>query len=156
MPGLRRARGNRLIAAFWAEFRKTHPGPDEIPITTVFGDSPDQQNELCALILSGRKRATASLAQWYGPDGEKLPEPGDLTIILDGAGTPRGVIQITAVETLPFNQVTAAFAAEEGEGDGSLAYWQSEHRRFFAAAHGSFSEDMQIVCERFTLIWQPG
>jgi len=153
MPGLRRAGGNRLNAAFWAEFRKTHPGPDEIPNTTVFGDSPAQQDELCALILAGQKRATASLAQWYGEGGEKMPEPGDYAIILDGAGIPRGVIQTTEVEILPFNQVQAAFAAEEGEGDGSLAHWQSEHRRFFTAETGIFAEDAQIVCERFTLLW---
>ena len=44
-----------------------------------------------------------------------------------------------------------AFAYDEGEGDRSLAYWRSEHERFFRK-YDVFSEDMLLVCERFRLI----
>ena len=32
---------------------------------------------------------------------------------------------------MPFSEVDADFAATEGEGDGSLAYWQRAHKAFF-------------------------
>ena len=51
------------------------------------------------------------------------------------------------------------FAAAEGEGDGSLAYWRDAHwaafSREFAAAGRSPSPDMPVVCERFEVVF-PG
>jgi uncharacterized protein YhfF len=47
--------------------------------------------------------------------------------------------------------VDQAFAAAEGEGDGSLAHWREAHRCFFEA-EGAFSEDMELWCERFRVV----
>jgi uncharacterized protein YhfF len=141
------------VDEFWAATGLAGP----VPGVTAFGAGVAQQDELCALVLSGRKRATASLAFWYGYERELAPKPGDLQIILDGAGEPRGVIETVAVLEAAFCDVDAAFAAEEGEGDGSLAYWREEHRRFFAADLAReglvFSEEVRVVCERFRLVW---
>ena len=50
-----------------------------------------------------------------------------------------------------YNEVDAAFAYEEGEGDRSLAYWREAHRKYFGR-QGKFSEDMMLMCERFRLV----
>ena len=50
-----------------------------------------------------------------------------------------------------YNEVDAAFAHEEGEGDRSLAYWREAHRNYFGR-QGKFSEDMMLMCERFRLV----
>ena len=59
---------------------------------------------------------------------------------------------------LPFRDVDAAFAFDEGEDDRTLASWQAIHRAFFAregAAEGfEFTDDMDVVCERFELVWR--
>ena len=72
--------------------------------------------------------------------GMPLPKVGDLGIVLLGDGSPVALIELTSVRHLAFQAVNAAFAAEEGEGDGSLAWWQTAHRGSFgriAAQNGA-------------------
>ncbi|GMA25325.1 hypothetical protein GCM10025864_30840 [Luteimicrobium album] len=124
------------------------------PPAWSFGDSPRLADELLALVLAGRKTATSSSLPEYEAGGEPLPRVGELSILLDGAGRPRALIRTTHVETVPFAQVTADFAAAEGEGDRSLQSWQEEHRRSFRRALGTerFDDATPVVCERFELL----
>jgi uncharacterized protein YhfF len=150
-----------MIEAFWQEFCAVRGVSGPAPMVSDFGDSMAMRDELCALVLAGEKRATATLALRYEQTQEPLPQKGDLWICTDGAGAPRGVVNTVEVTVKPFCEVDAAFAAEEGEGDKSLAYWRREHRRFFVddlAADGLvFSEEMPVVLERFRLLWpDPG
>ena len=69
----------------------------------------------------------------------------------DGRGEPRCIIESLEVSYRRYNEVDAAFAHEEGEGDRSLAYWREAHRRYFGR-QGKFSEDMMLMCERFRLV----
>jgi uncharacterized protein YhfF len=74
-------------------------------------------------------------------------------------GTPLCVIRSTQVQVMPFDTVPAAFAAAEGEGDGSLAFWRRAHRAYFgrecARIGRSFSPDMPVCCEHFDLEYAP-
>lgn len=122
-----------------------------------WGDSPSMADELGALIAAGVKTATCSaLAEWQS-EGEEPPEPGLLTVVLDGADKPLCIIETVEVTVKPFNQVDAAFADEEGEGDRSLAYWRAAHQRFFESTFerigGKFTEEILLVCERFKKIY---
>jgi uncharacterized protein YhfF len=122
------------------------------PPAWSFGDNPALADGLLAAVLSGEKTATSS-SQWeYGED-VPLPQVGELSIILDGAGHPRALIRTTSVEVIPFDQVTADFAAAEGEDDGSLEAWRTGHREYFTRVLDGheFREDMPVVCERFEL-----
>jgi uncharacterized protein YhfF len=127
------------------------------PVTAEgWGNSPEMADELGHLIAEGIKTATCS-AQWeWEFDQETWPEPGHLTIVLDGRGDPLCIIELTEVRILPFNQVDAQFAYEEGEGDRSLSFWREAHLRFFVPAMQRigrpFSEDLPLVCERFRVI----
>jgi uncharacterized protein YhfF len=51
-----------------------------------------------------------------------------------------------------------AFAADEGEGDGTLAWWRTAHLDYFgrvAAKLGcEFNENMPVICQRFRLVWR--
>jgi len=145
------------LAAFWRAFAEATGGANEARFTEAFafGDSEAMADELAALVLQGTKRATASALWAYEAEGEALPRAGDLSIVTDGSGTPRCVIETLSVEVVPFRDVSAAFAATEGEGDGSLAYWRQVHRAFFTrecvAAGREFTESMEVVCERFVV-----
>ncbi|MEJ1936399.1 ASCH domain-containing protein, partial [Nostoc sp. NIES-2111] len=92
-------------------------------------------------------------------EGRLPPAPGDLSVVTSWAGQPLCVIETTHVEVMPFSQVSAEFAATEGEGDGSLAFWRQGHREFFTrecrAAGREFSEGLLICCERFRVVFQP-
>ncbi len=142
---------------FWNEFASAVDGVDDNRFCDAFffGDSEEMATTLAVLVLRGTKRATAGALRAYEADGQKLPQPGDLSIVTDWVGQPLCVIETQAVEVVPFCEVTADFAATEGEGDGSLAFWRRAHREFFsrecAAAGEEFTESMRVVCERFVV-----
>lgn len=147
------------MTAFWAQFTaatgETAAGPRYVD---AFGDSEAMKDELLALVLSRTKQATAALARWYTQ--ETLPRPGDLVLITDGRGAPACVIRTTRVDVMPIHQVDAEFAYVEGEGDRSYAYWITEHRKFWGREAAEFgfvySDELDVVCERFELVWAPG
>ena len=149
------------LSRFWGEFALATSGANEERFYEAFffGDSEDMATELAELVLQGTKRATAGALWSYEAEGQRLPQPGDLSIVTDWPGQPLCVIQTQSVEVLPFREVTAEFAATEGEGDGSLSFWQKAHREFFsrecAAVGKEFSESMLVVCERFAVVYRP-
>lgn len=143
------------IRPFWAQARAAHPElPAEPPEAWAFGATPEHADSLLALVLDGTKTGTASsLADYDEVDSEPVPAVGDLSIILDGAGKPRAVLEVTAIDVVPFGQVTAEHAHAEGEGDRSLTAWREIHERFwrdYSAA--GFAPDMPVVCERFRVV----
>lgn len=126
------------------------------PPAWAFGATPDVADSLLALVLAGTKTATAGALWDYEAAGERLPEAGDLSIVLDGDGHPRALIKATAVEVTPFDEVDEEHAWLEGEGDRSLATWRADHERFFTeyAEHDrGFDPRMPVVLERFDLVY---
>ena len=53
--------------------------------------------------------------------------------------------------------VGSAYAAIEGEGDGSLAYWRAAHIEYFtgvcARLGGRFDDATPVLCQTFTVVW---
>lgn len=143
---------------FWDRFR-TATGDRTVAPADVFrfGDSAAMSNELLDLVRSGRKRATCSLARWYGPGLAPLPAAGELSLILDGDDQPRSVIRTTSVELRPVRSVDADFARDEGEGDLSLEWWRAAHLEFWqreaTRERFTFSEHLDAVLHRFVLVW---
>jgi uncharacterized protein YhfF len=109
--------------------------------------------ELALLVRDGQKRATAGAHGSYEEEGAPLPEVGELSVILDGANDPVCVIRTTQVEVRRFGAVDDDFAVAEGEGDGSLGYWRSEHRRFFEGQGIQIDDDTLVVLQWFELLY---
>ncbi|MET1060882.1 MAG: ASCH domain-containing protein [Nocardioides sp.] len=155
------------VGAFW-ELARVHArlnsapsyfGPTTLevvpPPAGSFGDSAEQADELLALVLDGSKTATASALRDYESDEEPLPETGSLSILLDGAGHPQALIEVTDVRVVPFDEVDEEFARLEGEGDLSLGYWRDEHRRFFTSVGSTeFDDGMSVVLEQFRVVYR--
>lgn len=149
------------LAGFWQAYVSSAPGVDDSRFYEAFhfADSEALADSLSELVLSGTKRATASAFWTFEALGKRAPVPGDLSIVTNWAGVPQCVIETVAVDLVPFNEVTAEFAATEGEGDGSFRYWREAHEQFFlreCAEHGRlFTEDMLLACERFDVVFRP-
>ena len=111
------------------------------------------QDELEQLVAKGEKKATTSLLALYDPDNERIPEKGDLNIILDSKGNEVCMTRNTRIYSVPFREVSENHAFMEGEGDKSLDYWRKVHIKFFKEEFGDkFNEDMEVLCEEFELL----
>ena len=124
------------------------------PQAWSFGDSPAMAQRLLDLVLTGYKTATTGLRQEYLDAGEALPKAGDLSILLDGSGTPRALVRNVEVVEARFADITAAQAAAEGEGDRSLASWRADHRHYFERLGYPIDDDSAVIWERFEVLYQ--
>ena len=121
-----------------------------------YGDSPELSASLLALIRQGRKRAGTSLLWAVEFDNGAVPRVGDVEVVVDHRNEPALIARITDVRVLPFDAVAAEYAAIEGEGDGSLAYWREAHRAFFGRECERIGrqpvESMPVVCSIFEVV----
>jgi uncharacterized protein YhfF len=121
-----------------------------------FGDSPELSESLLELIRAGRKRAGTGLLWAYEHDAEHIAKAGDIEIVVDHLHRPAMVTRIVSSEIVSFSEVTAEYAAIEGEGDGSLEYWRKAHWAFFsrecARIGRESSESMPVICCVFEVL----
>lgn len=145
-----------MISGYWQEFIRKHAEYRDREYTAwQFGVDAD---ELAQLVLDGTKTLTCSGLKLYEVEDERLPESGELSIVLGADEAPECIIENTDVYTIPFKEVGLEIAYKEGEGDRSLAYWREAHLEFFIPEYRSlgmdFSEDDIIVVEEFRMIYQ--
>ena len=150
------------IKEYWNKFLAGLPTDSPYRTKTYiaegWGDSPAMADELGALIVQGVKTATCSALWEWEAEGARIPEPGLMTIALDGRNEPLCIVETVEVSIRKYNEVNADFARAEGEGDLSLHYWREAHRRFFSRVLSKigkqFLTDMPLVCERFKVIYK--
>jgi uncharacterized protein YhfF len=150
------------VIDYWEKFLASLP-PDSPYRTKTYvaegwGDGPEMADELGALIAQGTKTATCSALWEWEAEGNPIPQPGLITVVLDGRGEPLCIVESVETSIRKYNEVDADFAREEGEGDLSLNYWREAHRNFFSRVlpkiGKEFSEEVPLVCERFRLIFK--
>jgi len=147
------------IGNFWRKFCETNPEikKDEPFQIWFFGNSSKMAKQLAELVISGKKRATASLVLINQIKPEIAPVLRGLSVVTDFEGNPLCVIQTTEIRHLPFMEVDAKFAFDEGEGDQTLEDWRKGHRQYFtreaAESNIEFNEKSLICCERFKLLF---
>ncbi|HLM00569.1 MAG TPA: ASCH domain-containing protein [Pyrinomonadaceae bacterium] len=147
------------VAEFWKEFCAANPqiNPGTPFQVWYFGNSSEMATELCNLVLEGKKTATASLPWEYEEKPEDAPVLGGYSVVTDFAGNPKCVVRTTEIRVLPFNEVDAEFAFDEGEGDQSLDYWREVHWDYFSRSCADSGKEpdteMPVNCERFELLY---
>jgi uncharacterized protein YhfF len=143
----------------WSEFCSVEPGVSRDTPYQVwyFGNSPEMAAELASLVLIGKKTATASAKEMNRIQPENEPQPDGYSVVTDFDGNALCVIRTTEIRHLPFLEVDAQFASDEGEGDQSLEYWRRVHWDYFtreADRYGfAFDERSIVCCERFELLF---
>ncbi|MGC2238667.1 MAG: ASCH domain-containing protein [Pyrinomonadaceae bacterium] len=146
------------IEEFWRKFCAVNPEirADESYEVWFFHHNRESSKKLAELVISGKKQATASLMEDESDVGEG-GIVGGYSVVTDFDGNPQCVIQTTEIRHLPFGEVDAQFAFDEGEGDQTLEYWRAAHRRFFIECcldlNIEFDESMLICCKRFKVLF---
>ncbi|NHT17297.1 ASCH domain-containing protein [Cellulomonas sp. IC4_254] len=148
--------------ALWHDYVAAHPeavaAGDEY-VVDRFGDSVELSDQLLGIVRHGGKRATAELVTEFAHRGEALPRVGAHWVACDGRGAPRLVLRTVELRIATFREVDADFAFDEAEDDRSLRSWREQHRIYWertCAARGAvWSEQDEIVLERFRVVWPP-
>ena len=155
------------IEPFWLAYQRACHVKVPGFSASALGHTRALADTLAELVLSGVKRAQATLLRDFEADGSvesagegsgsSLPQPGDHLVVLDGEGRPRGIVRTTHVEKRLFNQIDDAFAFESGEGDLSLRWWLTAYRQDYAerAEVEGFAVDerLELLLEYFELVW---
>lgn len=119
------------------------------------------RDQLVAAILDGSKTSTTGVLADYEHEGESLQEPGGREVVVDSAGHPVAVIEITSARVAPLHEVDLAHAVDEGEGYTSVAEWRASHEAYWhspamraALEDPGFTvdDDTPVVLVRFKLI----
>lgn len=145
------------IGDLWERYRAANPGvPEEAPAAFHFCDTKEDADICAALVAEGRKSATAPSLAELRLAGDPLPKTGDLGIVTNWNGEAKALIRTCSAEIRSFSEVDEDFAQAEGEGDGSLVWWQTAHRAYYtrvlAGTGHAVNDDLQVVCERFELL----
>ncbi len=149
----------KTIEEFWQDCKQKCNIPQQTRYVESFHFETNEKaaNELLTLVLSGKKRATASSLFYYRQCALPLPKVGDYSIVTDWGGAPQCVIQTTAVTILKFKDVSFDVCKREGEDD-DLDSWRKSHIRFFSADAREcgyvFDEDMPVVFEDFQVVFR--
>jgi uncharacterized protein YhfF len=123
-----------------------------LPIS--IGSTPESADEGAVLILNGTKTLTSS-PFWDYPD-RRIPLVGALGVLLDGSQRPRGIVETTRVEIMPFGSITEEMALAYGEGERTVGWWLRVMGAFYrasAARHKAVLTDETLhIWEWFTVV----
>jgi len=78
-------------------------------------------------------------------------------MVRDGRGRDIAIIQTTKVEIRRYREVDEAFARIEGEGDKTLAFWQSVHWPYLVSECARIglpppTPDTEVLLEYFVVV----
>lgn len=103
------------------------------------------QRKLVKAVLSGKKTATAGLAE--SPRAEDVV--GRRYALLGFDDEPVGVVEVTEARVCRASEIDDEFARDEGEGFESVEDWRLAHERFFKRP---IEPDTLIEATRFRLV----
>ena len=153
------AQAPKSVVALWEVFQEANPNlekaqPDE---WFHFCDNEKEAKECAQLTKEGIKQATSTSLWYFEKNHIDLPEVGHIYVVTDWYKIAKAVVEVVSVGHVPFNEVTAEYAAIEGEGDKSLEYWKKSHWEYYTREMEEFdekpTEDMIIICEQFKTIF---
>ena len=148
---------SKEILDYWERFKQETGLVAELTDAFGMGDSPGLMQELIELVLEGKKRASTTLVREMEAEGWPEPREGEYNILLDGEGKPAAVIVTVSAKRARFREVDAEHAYWEGEMERTLESYRREHAKYYRrrgeALGFEFSEDMEVILERFEVVY---
>ena len=119
------------------------------------GTKGEFREQLNALVLSGKKLATAGILERdYQAENEPIENVGEKLVVLDNDRRQVATIKATKVEVVRFADVPDEFALAEGEGDLSGEDFKRSHLRYWSNLGLKIDGDTEIVLLYFELVNQ--
>lgn len=146
---------NSKVEEYWQKFKSKNNINSNRYEAWQFGFDADLLGEL---VLEGKKTATAGALKSYQFENVDIPRLGQYNIVLDSKNQPLCIIRTIKVEIIPFLEASSEHAYKDGENDRTLESWRNGHKRFFINEFREynieFSEDIEVVCEGFEVVYR--
>jgi uncharacterized protein YhfF len=146
------------LDAYWCRAKTELPAtslPDTYQVRWI-GLDDDTTRQVLELIRTGDKTGTYSLPWLIQNTDQPAPAVGDPIILVNFAGQPRMLVRLTAIETVPFGQITLAHTAIDGSPVRDLAIWKPLHTRYWNTLLAPFqlcvNDAMPVLVEKFELL----
>ncbi|MFC8302921.1 ASCH domain-containing protein [Specibacter sp. NPDC057265] len=119
------------------------------------------RDQLVAAVLDASKTSTTATLIEYEIEQEDLPVVGLQEVVIDSAGKPVAVIEMTEIRQARLAEVDLQHAIDEGEGFTTVAQWRAAHEEFWHSQdmrdamsdpHFSVGDDTVLVLQRFKVI----
>ncbi|MHA7268575.1 ASCH domain-containing protein [Arthrobacter sp. HLT1-20] len=119
------------------------------------------RDKLVAAVLDGSKTSTTATRLEYDVEQVALPVAGLQEVVIDSAGSPVAVIEMTEVRTIRLADVDLQHAIDEGEGFTTVAQWRAGHQAFWHSQdmrnamgdpHFTVDDNTELVLQRFRVV----
>lgn len=122
--------------------------------TLILGQPGSElQKRLNGLVLAGLKTGTSSVDDGeYEYEQEQFEFSGEQQWLVDGEQKPIALIEYTAVDWVPFKDVSLEFVLSEGEGFTSVEQWQDSHRSFWSECGIDVKPETEVICYSFRVL----
>jgi uncharacterized protein YhfF len=142
------------LDAFWERAGQATEGSYHARWIGLDHDSTEQVLEL---IIAGDKTGTFTLPWIVAHTDHPDPAVGDFVMLIDFSGSPRILVELTAIETVLFGAVTADHIKVDGTPVRDLAIWKALHTSYWNGMLQPFelaiSDDMPVLIEKFRLVY---
>jgi uncharacterized protein YhfF len=136
---------------------------EDLPVLELAAPGPERDRGVAA-ILAGTKTALTGLLQIHEHAGEPLPQEGDRFTVVDSAGEPAAIIELTEVRVVPISTVDDGYARAEGRGYADAVQWRAAHEELFCSEFvadflgrvPTIDDGTLVVAERFRLVEPAG
>ncbi|MGI9232584.1 MAG: ASCH domain-containing protein [Woeseiaceae bacterium] len=132
--------------------------PNDYQVRWIGADETSTRNIL-EHIRSGQKTGTVSVPWAIERSGQPVPRTGDAIILINFDGTPAVLIRITAIEEVPYGEITEHHTALDGPRVRALEIWKPLHLGYFNMLLRPYDlvvdDDTPISFENFELLYAP-
>jgi uncharacterized protein YhfF len=119
-----------------------------------------ERDQGIAAIRSGTKTGLTALLEILEHEGELVPVPGQRFLLIDSAGYPALVVELTEVAVVPVSEVGDGFAHAEGRGYTDAGEWRAAHEELFTSPEVSgylgfapvIHDGTLVVTQRFRVV----
>lgn len=150
------------VERYWNQYLASIPKQADRPSRYIgsfsFGFTPEDAREIAPLIVNGTKTATGSVFKSYEADNKPLPVVSDFWVVTVADDAPVCIATTIDVRIIPFDEVTADYAWDGGEGDRSLESWREIYWEYINREYrriGLVPESKALlVMERFQVVYR--
>ena len=145
------------LDSFWQAAKAADESLGDSYQVRWIGLDDETTTQILGLIQARDKTGTFTLPWIIERTDQPAASVGDCIILIAFDGTPSQVVRLTAIEQVPFGEITAVHTAIDGTPVRALEIWKPLHTNYWNGLLAPFSmtvsDDMPVLFEKFELLY---